>query len=129
MLQKSSTGTFPKIRDVLLAELGKEQDWNPLEEVRTFSDLCEKFPYFEDGWLRDLPNEVWVPKSFRIGLLMCLKQVVPPVCPSRGSGGMISESITEFSKTLNDQHFPKNQYWMMVGPTGPLVVCVSPLNI
>ena len=50
---------------------------------------------------------------------MCLKQVVPPVCPSRGSGDDFRIDYTEFSKTLNDQHFPKNQYWMMVGPTGP----------
>ena len=30
----------------------KERDWNPLEEVSTFSDLCEKFPNFPDEWLR-----------------------------------------------------------------------------
>ena len=39
----------------------EKQDWNPLEEVTNFSDLCEKFPNFQDEWLRDLPNEVWVP--------------------------------------------------------------------
>ena len=41
-----------------------EQSWNPLEEVRTFEDLCEKFPNFQDEWLRDQPNEVWVPKAY-----------------------------------------------------------------
>ena len=33
----------------------KEQNWNPLEEVSNFSDLCSKFPNFQDEWLRDLP--------------------------------------------------------------------------
>jgi hypothetical protein len=26
---------------------------------------------------------------------------------------------SEFSKTLPDAHFPRNHYWLMVGPTGP----------
>jgi hypothetical protein len=26
---------------------------------------------------------------------------------------------TAFSDTLSDEHFPRNHYWMMVGPTGP----------
>ena len=26
---------------------------------------------------------------------------------------------SEFSETLNDAHFPRDHYWMMVGPTGP----------
>ena len=26
---------------------------------------------------------------------------------------------TAFSDTLSDEHFPRNDYWMMVGPTGP----------
>ena len=26
---------------------------------------------------------------------------------------------SEFSETLNDDHFPRDHYWMMVGPTGP----------
>ena len=42
----------------------KEQDFNPLKEVRTFAELGNKFPYFEDEWLRDLPNKVWVPQAF-----------------------------------------------------------------
>ena len=25
-----------------------EQDWNPLEEVQSFDDLCQKFPNFQD---------------------------------------------------------------------------------
>ena len=33
-----------------------KQDWNPLEEVRNFKDIFNKFPHFQDEWLRDLPN-------------------------------------------------------------------------
>ena len=36
----------------------RDQSWDPLEEVKTFEDLCNKFPNFQDEWLRDLPNKV-----------------------------------------------------------------------
>ena len=26
---------------------------------------------------------------------------------------------TAFSETLSDEHFPRDHFWMMVGPTGP----------
>ncbi len=26
---------------------------------------------------------------------------------------------SEFSEKLSDEHFPRNHYWLMVGPTGP----------
>ena len=44
-----------------------EQSWNPVEEITCYDDLCEKFPNFQDEWLRDLPNDVWVPKAFLRG--------------------------------------------------------------
>ena len=31
----------------------KEQQWSPLDEVHTFADLCQKFPHFQDEWLRE----------------------------------------------------------------------------
>ena len=98
----------------------KEQSWNPLDEVSTFQDLTEKFPNFQDEWLRDLPNDVWVPKAF--------KGRPFNIFETGGTTGMPKQRIgwddfrtdyTAFSETLNDDHFPKNDYWMMVGPTGP----------
>ena len=98
----------------------KEQSWNPLDEVSTFQDLTEKFPNFLDEWLRDLPNDVWVPKAF--------KGRPFNIFETGGTTGMPKQRIgwddfrtdyTAFSETLNDDHFPKNDYWMMVGPTGP----------
>ncbi len=97
-----------------------EQDWNPLEEVGSFKDLCNKFPHFQDEWLRDLPNEVWVPKAY--------KGRPFNIFETGGTTGMPKQRIgwddfridyTEFSKTLKDEHFPRDHYWMMVGPTGP----------
>ena len=98
----------------------KEQDWNPLEEVATFADLCEKFPNFQDEWLRDLPNEVWVPQAY--------KGRPFNIFETGGTTGMPKQRIgwddfridySAFSETLSDEHFPRAHYWMMVGPTGP----------
>jgi phenylacetate-coenzyme A ligase PaaK-like adenylate-forming protein len=98
----------------------KEQDWNPLTEISTFADLCEKFPTFQDEWLRDLPNSTWVPKAYAGRPFNIFE--------TGGTTGMPKQRIgwddfrvdyTEFSKTLKDEHFPRNHYWMMVGPTGP----------
>jgi len=98
----------------------KVQDWNPLTEISTFADLCEKFPTFQDEWLRDLPNSTWVPKAYAGRPFNIFE--------TGGTTGMPKQRIgwddfrvdyTEFSKTLKDEHFPKNHYWMMVGPTGP----------
>tara|TARA_B100000963_G_C22544952_1_gene633991 strand:+ start:174 stop:1250 length:1077 start_codon:yes stop_codon:yes gene_type:complete len=97
-----------------------KQDWNPLEDVRSFKDLCNKFPHFQDEWLRDLPNEVWVPQAY--------KGRPFNIFETGGTTGMPKQRIgwddfridyTEFSKTLKDEHFPRDHYWMMVGPTGP----------
>ena len=98
----------------------RKQDWSPLEEIRNFKDICKKFPHFQDEWLRDLPNEVWVPQAY--------KGRPFNIFETGGTTGMPKQRIgwddfridyTEFSKTLKDEHFPRDHYWMMVGPTGP----------
>jgi len=98
----------------------KEQDWNPLDEISSFADLCEKFPYFQDEWLRDLPNRSWVPKAYADRPFNIFE--------TGGTTGMPKQRIgwddfrtdyTAFSDTLKDEHFPRNHYWLMVGPTGP----------
>ncbi len=98
----------------------KEQQWSPLDEVHTFTDLCQKFPHFQDEWLRDKPNEVWVPKAYAGRPFNIFE--------TGGTTGMPKQRIgwddfrtdyTAFSDTLSDEHFPRNDFWMMVGPTGP----------
>ncbi|HEX3798443.1 MAG TPA: hypothetical protein VH413_07045 [Verrucomicrobiae bacterium] len=97
----------------------KKAGWNPATEIKSFADIL-RFPHFQDEWLRDLPNEVWVPKKY---------QGRPfNVFETGGTTGMPKQRIgwddyktdyTEFSEKLSDAHFPKGQHWLMVGPTGP----------
>src|SRR5258708_13540056 len=97
----------------------KKAGWNPLTEVASFADIL-KFPHFQDEWLRDLPNEVWVPKK--------LKGKPFNIFETGGTTGMPKQRIgwedykvdySEFSEKLSDAHFPRNHYWLMMGPTGP----------
>lgn len=97
----------------------KKAGWNPATEIKCSADLL-RFPHFQDEWLRDLPNEVWVPKQY---------QGRPfNIFETGGTTGMPKQRIgwddykvdySEFSEKLSDAHFPRNHYWLMVGPTGP----------
>lgn len=99
----------------------KKSDWNPKEEVRSFDDLIQKFDNFDgDTALRDLPNEVWVPKAYAGKPFNIFE--------TGGTTGMPKQRVgwedfridySEFSETLDDAAFPRNHYWLMVGPTGP----------
>jgi phenylacetate-coenzyme A ligase PaaK-like adenylate-forming protein len=93
--------------------------WNPAAEVGCFADLA-RFPHFQDEWLRDLPNEVWVPRAFAGRPFNIFE--------TGGTTGMPKQRIgwedykvdySEFSTTLPDEFFPRQQYWLMMGPTGP----------
>lgn len=93
--------------------------WNPATEVKGFQDLM-RFPHFEDQWLRDLPNKVWVPKQYEGRPFNIFE--------TGGTTGMPKQRIgwedyktdySEFSEKLSDAHFPRNHYWLMMGPTGP----------
>ena len=93
--------------------------WNPAKEVSGFADL-RRFPHFQDEWLRDLQPEVWVPAAF--------KGKPFNIFETGGTTGMPKQRIgwndykvdyEEFSGKLSDAHFPRNHYWLMVGPTGP----------
>jgi len=97
----------------------KKAGWNPLEKIHAFADLLQ-FPHFQDEWLRDLPNEVWVPKAYHGRPFNIFE--------TGGTTGMPKQRIgwedykvdySEFSEKLSDAHFPRNHYWLMVGPTVP----------
>ncbi len=45
-------------------EKKRELSFDPLTEVKTFSDL-QKFPLFEDEWLRGGPVRRWVPQAYQ----------------------------------------------------------------
>jgi phenylacetate-coenzyme A ligase PaaK-like adenylate-forming protein len=97
----------------------RKAGWNPAAEVKCFGDL-EKFPRFQDEWLRDLQPEVWVPWKF--------KGRPFNIFETGGTTGMPKQRIgwddykvdyEEFSAKLSDNHFPPGGAWLMVGPTGP----------
>ena len=75
--------------------------------MKSFADIL-RFPHFQDEWLRDLQNEVWVPKKY---------QGRPfNVFETGGTTGMPKQRIgwddykvdyEEFSAKLSDAHFPR----------------------
>ena len=97
----------------------KKAGWNPAQEVKSFADL-QRFPHFQDEWLRDLQNEVWVPKAFRGKPFNIFETGGTTGMPKQRVGWEdYKTDYSEFSNTLKDEHFPRNHYWLMVGPTGP----------
>jgi len=108
-------------------EWARKAGWDPRQEVRSFADLS-KFPHFQDEWLRDLQPEVWVPRQF--------KGRPFNIFETGGTTGMPKQRIgwddfrvdySEFSEKLSDDHFPRNHYWLMMGPTGPMRLAIEHL--
>ncbi len=100
-------------------EWARKAGWDPRSEVKCVDDL-KKFPHFQDEWLRDLQPEVWAPKAFHGRPFNIFE--------TGGTTGMPKQRIgwedyktdySEFSEKLSDEHFPRNHYWLMMGPTGP----------
>jgi phenylacetate-coenzyme A ligase PaaK-like adenylate-forming protein len=96
-----------------------KKNFDPRQEVKSCADLC-KFPHFQDEWLRDLQPEVWVPTKF--------KGRPFNIFETGGTTGMPKQRIgwddykvdySEFSDKISDAHFPRNHFWLMMGPTGP----------
>lgn len=101
-------------------EWAEKSGWNPAEKIQSFADIIQNFPHFQDKWLRDLQPEVWVPKAFSGQPFN--------VFETGGTTGMPKQRIgwndykvdySEFSQKIPDRHFPRNHYWLMMGPTGP----------
>ncbi len=95
------------------------RNFDPRPVIQTVADL-QRFPNFQDEWLRDLQPEVWVPKAF----------AGKPynVFETGGTTGMPKQRVgwndykvdyEEFSGKITDAHFPRGGSWLMVGPTGP----------
>jgi phenylacetate-coenzyme A ligase PaaK-like adenylate-forming protein len=95
------------------------KNFDPRHEIKSTDDLL-KFPHFEDEWLRDLQPEVWVPAAF--------KGQPYNIFETGGTTGMPKQRIgwndykvdySEFSEKIRDEHFPRGEAWLMMGPTGP----------
>jgi phenylacetate-coenzyme A ligase PaaK-like adenylate-forming protein len=100
-------------------EWAQKAGWNPATEIKRFADL-QRFPHFQDEWLRDLQPEVWVPAAF--------KGQPYNIFETGGTTGMPKQRIgwndykvdySEFSEKISDAHFPRGEAWLMMGPTGP----------
>jgi len=93
--------------------------WDPRKEIHSYRDL-NKFPWFEDEWLRGGPVGKWIPKG--------LAGKPAYVFETGGSTGIPKSRVQKndfridyenFSETLPEQYFPKGSDWISVGPTGP----------
>ena len=100
-------------------ELAKGLDWDPREEIQSYADL-DRFPPFQDEWLRGGPVRRWVPKG--------LADQPVFVFETGGSTGVPKSRINIedfridyelFSDTLSDAAFPRGADWLMLGPSGP----------
>jgi hypothetical protein len=100
-------------------EKKRELKFDPLKEVNSFADL-DKFPAFEDEWLRGGPVERWRPKAY--------EGKPTYVFETGGTTGIPKSRVVVedhwidyelFSDTLPDQYFPRNANWLMLGPSGP----------
>lgn len=100
-------------------EYAKSLDFDPRKDVNCYEDL-DKFPFFEDEWLRGGPVRRWVPRAL----------ADQPVCvfETGGSTGVPKSRVSindfridyeMFSETLPDETFPRGADWLMLGPSGP----------
>ena len=93
--------------------------WDPRQVIQTYNDL-DKFPPFEDEWLRGGPVRQWIPKGYA--------GQPAYVFETGGSTGVPKSRVQindfridyeMFSDTLPDKFFPKGANWLMLGPSGP----------
>lgn len=97
----------------------KKLSFDPLTEVRSFEDL-QKFPEFEDEWLRGGPVRRWVPKGLADKPVYVFETGGTTGIPkSRVAVEDFRIDYSLFSDTLPDKFFPKGSNWLMLGPSGP----------
>ncbi len=93
--------------------------WDPREEVTRYADMV-KFDHFKDEWLRDEPNERFVPNAYKGKPFNIFETGGTTGLPKQRIGWEDYKHDYEmFSGTLSDESFPRNGNWIMVGPTGP----------
>jgi phenylacetate-coenzyme A ligase PaaK-like adenylate-forming protein len=100
-------------------EKKRELNFDPLTEVKSYDDL-NKFPPFEDEWLRGGPVRRWVPKAFADKPIYVFETGGTTGIPkSRVAIDDFRTDYSLFSDTLPDKYFPKGANWLMLGPSGP----------
>ncbi len=96
-----------------------EADFDPIEAVQSVADLT-RFPHFDGELLRTEPHDRWVPKAYEGRPFTIFETGGTTGLPKQRIGWEdYKRDYEEFSDTLDDAHFPRGGYWLMVGPTGP----------
>jgi phenylacetate-coenzyme A ligase PaaK-like adenylate-forming protein len=129
-IQKAQDQLDAHLRDIIQWHFSPETgcpfwlDWakrhfDPRAEVKQIGDV-RKFPHFQDEWLRDLQPEVWVPAAYRGKPFNIFETGGTTGMPKQRIGwNDYKTDYEEFSGKVGDEHFPRGQAWLMVGPTGP----------
>lgn len=93
--------------------------WDPRREIQTFADI-QRFPHFQDEWLRDEPNERFVPAGYHSRPFNIFETGGTTGLPKQRVGwDDYKVDYEEFGDNLSDEYFPRGANWLMVGPTGP----------
>lgn len=94
-------------------------DFDPRSDVQGYADL-DKFPPFQDEWLRGGPVRRWVPRAYEgRGVTTFETGGTTGVPKSRINIDDYKIDYELFSATLDDRYFPKGSDWLMLGPSGP----------
>ncbi len=85
----------------------KTLGWDPRTEVQSYADL-DKFPFFEDDWLRGGPVRRWVPKGLAHRPIYVFETGGSTGVPkSRVQMDDFRIDYEQFSETLPEASFPK----------------------
>jgi phenylacetate-coenzyme A ligase PaaK-like adenylate-forming protein len=97
----------------------QEQGWDPRKEIQSWDDIS-RFPHFDEKALIQENHSQWVPKEY---------QGKPyKIFETGGTTGIPKQRISWedhltdyslFSDAISDEHFPRGEDWLMLGPTGP----------
>ncbi|MSR53349.1 MAG: hypothetical protein EXS09_08665 [Gemmataceae bacterium] len=100
-------------------EKAKTFNFDPLKDVNGWEDI-NKFPFFEDDWLRGGPVRRWVPKGYADrGVYVFETGGTTGIPKSRVVIDDFKIDYEMFSDTLPDKFFPRGSNWLMLGPSGP----------
>ncbi len=100
-------------------EFKQSLNFDPLNEIQSYADL-QKFPPFEDEWLRGGPVRRWVPQGIADKPIYVFETGGTTGVPkSRIAAEDFRIDYSLFSESLPDQYFPQGSNWLMLGPSGP----------
>ena len=98
----------------------KASGCDPVKEIAGFDDLLDVFDNFDGEVLREEPHEAWIPRAFAGKPFTIFETGGTTGMPKQRLGwDDYKRDYADFSETLDDDAFPRNGYWLMMGPTGP----------